>query len=179
MAKEIKFGKDARERIKAGIDKATAAVAPTLGAVGMTAIIDWEGLDPLIEDDGAKILKNLEFKDKYENMGLKMLRKAALRTSSEGGVAQVCVEEGYKVSTGERRLRKSDSPNVLSVKAISKRGTPYTKGYRFAPEKIEGTYWLKESETLVIQPPKENKKEIFPKGKLFESPNKKLNAIGL
>lgn len=85
MAKEIKFGADARERIKAGIDKATQAVASTLGVVGMTAIIDWEGLDPIVSDDGVTILKNLEFKDKYENIGLKMLRKGAVRTSVEGG----------------------------------------------------------------------------------------------
>lgn len=85
MSKEIKLGNEGRLKIKEGINKATLAVAPTLGAVGMTAIIDWEGLDPIISDDGVTILKNLEFKDKYENMGLKMLRKAALRTSTEGG----------------------------------------------------------------------------------------------
>lgn len=83
--KEIIFSNEAREKIKAGIDKAAEAVKPTLGAVGMTAIIDWDGLDPIISDDGVTILKNLEFKDKYENMGLKMLRKAAVRTSVEGG----------------------------------------------------------------------------------------------
>lgn len=83
--KEITFSNEAREKVKAGIDKAAEAVKPTLGAVGMTAIIDWEGLDPIISDDGVTILKNLEFKDKYENMGLKMLRKAAVRTSTEGG----------------------------------------------------------------------------------------------
>lgn len=85
MSKDITIGHSARLKIKAGIDKAFHAVAPTLGAVGMTALIDFEGLDPIISDDGVTILKNLEFKDKYENAGLKMLRKAALRTSSEGG----------------------------------------------------------------------------------------------
>lgn len=85
MSKEISFSNEARQKIKAGIDKAFQAVAPTLGAVGMSAIIDWEGLDPIVSDDGVTILKNLEFKDKYENLGLKMLRKAAIRTSVEGG----------------------------------------------------------------------------------------------
>lgn len=85
MSKEISFSNEARTKIKSGIDKAFQAVSPTLGAVGMSAIIDWEGLDPIVSDDGVTILKNLEFKDKYENIGLKMLRKGAIRTSVEGG----------------------------------------------------------------------------------------------
>jgi SAM-dependent methyltransferase len=63
LSKEISFSNEARTKIKAGIDKAFQAVAPTLGAVGMSAIIDWEGLDPIVSDDGVTILKNLEFKD--------------------------------------------------------------------------------------------------------------------
>lgn len=85
MSKEISFGHDARMKIKAGIDKACDAVRPTLGPVGMAAMIDCPGLDPIEADDGVTILKNLEFKDKYEQLGLLKLRKAALRTSSEGG----------------------------------------------------------------------------------------------
>ena len=91
-------------RIKAGIDKASDAVSKTLGPVGMSAIIDWEGLDPIVSDDGVTILRNLEFKDKYENMGLKMLRKAAVRTSVEGGdgtatttvLAHAIINEAFK-----------------------------------------------------------------------------------
>jgi chaperonin GroEL len=83
--KQITKGHEARMRIKAGIDKACDAVRPTLGAVGMAAMIEVPGLDPIECDDGVTILKNLEFEDKYENLGLQKLRKAALRTSSEGG----------------------------------------------------------------------------------------------
>lgn len=104
MSKEISFSNEGRLKIKKGIDRACDAVRPTLGAVGMTVIIDWEGLDPIISDDGVTILKNLEFKDKYENIGLKMLRKGALRTSSEGGdgtatttvLTQALVSEAFK-----------------------------------------------------------------------------------
>ncbi len=102
--KEITIGQDARVKVKAGIDKATAAVAPTLGAVGMSALIEWPGLDPIVSDDGITILKNLEFEDPYENMGLKMLRKGALRTSIEGGdgtatttvLTRALVDEAFK-----------------------------------------------------------------------------------
>jgi len=83
--KEILFGHQARLKIKKGIDKACDAVRPTLGAIGMTAGIEYPGLDPIECDDGKTILNSLQFADKHENMGLQMLRKAAVRTSNEGG----------------------------------------------------------------------------------------------
>lgn len=85
MAKEITTGHEARMKIKSGIDKAVLAVAPTLGAVGMSAIIEVPGLIPLQSDDGITILKNLSFSDPHEQIGLELLREAALRTSREGG----------------------------------------------------------------------------------------------
>ena len=63
MAKEITKGHDARLKVKAGVDKGCDAVRPTLGAVGMTALIEFRGLDPVECDDGVTILKNLDFKD--------------------------------------------------------------------------------------------------------------------
>lgn len=104
MSKEITFGSEARTKIKAGIDKAADAVRPTLGPVGMAAMIEVPGLDPIECDDGVTILRNLEFKDKYENLGLQKLRKAAIRTSIEGGdgtatttvLTQVIVNEAFK-----------------------------------------------------------------------------------
>jgi chaperonin GroEL len=85
MAKEVLNGHEVRLRIKAGIDKAAKAVSSTLGAVGMTAVIEYKGLDPITCDDGVTILKNLDFSDPYENIGLQLLRKGAIRTSQEGG----------------------------------------------------------------------------------------------
>lgn len=84
MSKEILKGHEARIRIKAGIKKAADAVRPSLGAVGSTAVIDIPGLDPIEADDGYTILKHLEFKDPYEQIGLLKLKKAAARTSTEG-----------------------------------------------------------------------------------------------
>jgi len=104
MNKEIAQGHEARMKVKAGIDKACDAVRPTLGAVGMTALIEVPGLDPIVCDDGVTILKQLNFKDKYENMGLQMLRKAGVRTSTEGGdgtatttvLTQALIQEAFK-----------------------------------------------------------------------------------
>lgn len=84
MTKIITRGKDARDRVRAGVVKAAQAVRPTLGAVGMTALIEWQGLDPVLADDGITILRNLEFSDPHENMGLLLLKKGAMRSSAEG-----------------------------------------------------------------------------------------------
>lgn len=85
MVKEITSGSEARAKILRGIDIAADAVAPTLGAVGMTALIEFPGLDPIQADDGVTILKNIELEDKYQQMGVQMIRKAGVRTSEEGG----------------------------------------------------------------------------------------------
>lgn len=85
MPKTILKGKEARDKVKAGVHKAAEAVAPTLGAVGMTALIEWPGLDPVLADDGITILRNLDFSDPYENMGLQLLKKGGMRSSTEGG----------------------------------------------------------------------------------------------
>lgn len=115
MSKEITQGNDARLKIKAGVDKGCDAVAPTLGAVGMTALIEFKGLDPVECDDGVTILKNLDFKDHYENMGLQMLRKAGVRTSVEGGdgtatttvLTRALVAEAFKeVGSDSSKIRE-------------------------------------------------------------------------
>lgn len=115
--KDILFGHEARLRIKAGIDKAANAIRPTLGAVGMEAMIEFPGLDPIEADDGVTILKSLHFKDHYEQLGLQKLRKAAIRTSIEGGdgtatttvLTQAIVTEAFKEI-------ESDSSKIREVK---------------------------------------------------------------
>lgn len=113
--KEISKGHEARLKIKAGVDKACDAVRPTLGPIGMTAVIEFLGLDPIECDDGVTILKNIEFKDHYENMGVQMLRKGALRTSTEGGdgtatttvITQALVNEAFKeIANDSSKIRE-------------------------------------------------------------------------
>lgn len=115
MSKEILYGNEARMRIKAGIDKAARAVASTLGAVGMSATIEYKGLDPIDCDDGVTILKNLDFKDPYEQIGLQKLRKAGVRTSVEGGdgtatttvLTQALVAEAFKeIANDSSKIRE-------------------------------------------------------------------------
>jgi len=113
--KELIIGNEGRIKVKAGIDKAASAVAPTLGAVGMTASIEYPGLDPVDADDGVTILKSLKFKDHHENIGLQKLRKAAVRTSTEGGdgtatttvLTQAFVAEAFKeISNDSSKIRE-------------------------------------------------------------------------
>jgi len=123
MIKEISHGSEARTKIKAGIDKATEAVAPTLGAVGMTAMIEFPGLDPIDADDGKTILMHIELEDKYEQMGVQRLRKAAIRTSEEGGdgtatttvLTRALVDEAFK-------LVEQDSSMIREVKERLQKG---------------------------------------------------------
>ncbi len=113
--KEIVKGHEARMKIKEGVDEACDAVRPTLGPVGMTALIEWPGLDPIECDDGVTILKNIEFKDHYKNLGVQLLRKSALRTSVEGGdgtatttvLTQALANEAFKeIATDSSKIRE-------------------------------------------------------------------------
>lgn len=121
--KEITIGAEARTKIQAGINKAVKAVAPTLGAVGMSAVIEVPGLMPLVSDDGITILKNLHFKDPYEQIGLELIRDAALRTSREGGdgTATTTVLTGAIVNATLGDLG-GDTSKCLEIKQRLNRG---------------------------------------------------------
>ena len=115
--KEVLIGNEARLKIKAGIDKASSYVSPTLGAIGMSAIIEFAGLDPVECDDGVTILKNLKFKDPYEQFGLQKLRKGAIRTSTEGkdGTATTTVLTQALVQQAFKEIG-SDSSKIREIK---------------------------------------------------------------
>jgi len=125
--KNILMGHEARLKIKAGIDKACNAVRPTLGPIGMTAVIEVPGLDPIECDDAVTILRNLNFKDHYENIGLQKLRKGAIRTSLEGGdgtastsvVTQAVVSEAFKeIANDSSKIREVDERLQIGLKEV-------------------------------------------------------------
>lgn len=121
--KEILQGHEARLKVKKGVDIACDAVRPTLGAVGMTAFIEFPGLDPVECDDGVTILKNIELKDHYANTGVLMLRKAALRTSKEGGdgTATTTVLTQALAEAAFKRIA-NDSSKIREVKEELSKG---------------------------------------------------------
>ena len=101
-AKEVKFGRDARERILAGVDILANAVKVTLGPKGRNVVIDKSFGAPRITKDGVTVAKEIELKDKFENMGAQMLREVASKTNDQAGdgtttatvLAQAIVREG-------------------------------------------------------------------------------------
>jgi len=103
-AKDVKFGRDARERILKGVDTLANAVKVTLGPKGRNVVIDKSFGAPRITKDGVTVAKEIELKDKYENMGAQMLREVASKTNDLAGdgtttatvLAQAIVREGMK-----------------------------------------------------------------------------------
>lgn len=104
MYKEILFNDDARKRMKDGIDKLTNAVKITLGPRGNNVIIEREGLLPHITKDGVTVAKSIALKDHYENIGVHLIRSAAIKTGEGAGdgtsssivLAHALINEGMK-----------------------------------------------------------------------------------
>ena len=103
-AKEVKFSADARERMLRGVDVLADAVKVTLGPKGRNVVIEKSYGAPRITKDGVTVAKEIELKDKFENMGAQMLREVAVKTSDLAGdgtttatvLAQAIVREGAK-----------------------------------------------------------------------------------
>jgi len=103
-SKDVKFGRDARERILRGVDILADAVKVTLGPKGRNVVIDKSFGAPRITKDGVTVAKEIELKDKFENMGAQMVREVASKTNDVAGdgtttatvLAQAIVREGMK-----------------------------------------------------------------------------------
>ena len=103
-AKDVKFGRDAREGILRGVDTLANAVKVTLGPKGRNVVIDKSFGAPRITKDGVSVAKEIELKDKFENMGAQMLKEVASKSNDAAGdgtttatvLAQSIVTEGMK-----------------------------------------------------------------------------------
>jgi len=102
-SKQIIFGEEARQALMKGIDKVANTVKVTLGPKGRTIILDKTG-SPLVSNDGVTIAKEIELKDKFENMGAKLMKEVASQTQDKAGdgtttatlLAQLIISEGLK-----------------------------------------------------------------------------------
>src|SRR5881628_2837405 len=152
-AKDVKFSRDARERIMRGVDILADAVKVTLGPKGRNVVIDKSFGAPRITKDGVTVAKEIELHDKFENMGAQMLREVATKTNDIAGdgtttatvLAQAIVREGAKgvaaglnpmdlkrgvdlaVETIVEELKKN-SKNVTSNEEIAQVGTISANG---------------------------------------------------
>jgi chaperonin GroEL len=135
-AKDVKFGRDARERILAGVDILANAVKVTLGPKGRNVVIDKSFGAPRITKDGVSVAKEIELKDKFENMGAQMLREVASKANDAAGdgtttatvLAQAIVREGMtSVAAGMNPMdlkRGIDIAVTKVVEDLKARSTP-------------------------------------------------------
>jgi chaperonin GroEL len=104
-AKEIRFDQDARSKLLAGVDQLANAVRVTLGPKGRNVVIDKSFGSPTVTKDGVTVAKEIEFEDKFENMGAQMVKEVASKTSDIAGdgtttatvLAQAIFREGSKL----------------------------------------------------------------------------------
>ena len=121
MAKDIKYGEDARKALQAGIDKLADTVRITMGPKGRNVVLDKKFGAPLITNDGVTIAKDIELEDAFENMGAQLVKEVATKTNDAAGdgtttatlLAQAIVKEGMK------NIAAGANPMVLK-KGISK-----------------------------------------------------------
>src|SRR5919204_4332520 len=133
-AKDVRFSRDARERMLRGVNILADAVKVTLGPKGRNVVIDKSFGAPRITKDGVTVAKEIELGDKFENMGAQMLREVAQKTNDTAGdgtttatvLAQAIVREGVKaVAAGlnPMDLRRCIDMAVASVVNELKRGS--------------------------------------------------------
>lgn len=104
MAKEIKFGEEARRSMERGINKLADTVKVTLGPKGRNVVLDKKFGAPLITNDGVTIAREIELEDKFENMGAQLVKEVATKTNDVAGdgtttatlLAQAIIREGLK-----------------------------------------------------------------------------------
>ena len=130
MAKEIAYGLEARNALKAGVDKLANAVKVTLGPKGRNVVIEKKFGSPTVTKDGVTVAKEIEFVNKLENVGAQMLREVASKTSDIAGdgtttatvIAQALVAEGLKnVTAGANPMsikRGIDNGRDVVVEAL-------------------------------------------------------------
>ena len=135
MAKDIKYGEDARKALQAGIDKLADTVRITMGPKGRNVVLDKKFGAPLITNDGVTIAKDIELEDAFENMGAQLVKEVATKTNDAAGdgtttatlLAQTIVREGMKnIAAGanpmilKKGLDKAVNTAVETVKSNSK-----------------------------------------------------------
>ena len=132
-AKDVKFGDSARQRMLAGVNVLADAVKVTLGPKGRNVVLDKAFGAPTITKDGVSVAKEIELKDKFENMGAQMVKEVASQTSTFAGdgtttatvLAQAIVAEGLKnVTAGANPMsikRGIDKAAIAVVDASSKK----------------------------------------------------------
>jgi chaperonin GroEL len=139
MAKEIKFGEEARKALEIGVNKLADTVKVTLGPKGRNVVLDKKFGSPAITNDGVTIAKEIEIEDKFENMGAQLVKEVATKTNDVAGdgtttatlLAQAIIREGLK------NVAAGANPMILK-KGIQKAVDAAVKGITDISRKVQG-----------------------------------------
>ena len=136
MAKEIKYGAEARKALEAGVDKLADTVRVTIGPKGRNVVLDKSYGAPLITNDGVTIAKEIELEDSFENMGAQLVKEVATKTNDVAGdgtttatvLAQAMIKEGMKnLAAGanpivlRKGMKKATDVAVESIVSMSEK----------------------------------------------------------
>jgi len=140
MAKDIKYGEEARKALQTGIDKLADTVRITMGPKGRNVVLDKKFGAPLITNDGVTIAKDIELDDAFENMGAQLVKEVATKTNDAAGdgtttatlLAQSIVKEGMK------NIAAGANPMILK-KGIAKAVDTAVKAIVENSKAVEGT----------------------------------------
>lgn len=134
MAKQIKYGVEARKALESGVNQLADTVKVTLGPKGRNVVLDKKYGSPLITNDGVTIAKDIELEDPFENMGAQLVKEVATKTNDVAGdgtttatvLAQAMIQEGLKnIAAGanpiilRKGMAKATQAAVESIKAMS------------------------------------------------------------
>ena len=134
MAKEIKYGEDARKALEAGVNKLANTVRVTIGPKGRNVVLDKQFGAPLITNDGVTIAKVIELEDAFDNMGARLVKEVATKTNDVAGdgtttatvLAQAMINEGMKnLAAGanpiilRKGMKKATDTAVEAIAAMS------------------------------------------------------------
>lgn len=134
MAKQIKYGVEARKALESGVNQLADTVKVTLGPKGRNVVLDKKYGSPLITNDGVTIAKDIELEDAFENMGAQLVKEVATKTNDVAGdgtttatvLAQAMIQEGLKnIAAGanpiilRKGMSKATQAAVESIKAMS------------------------------------------------------------
>ena len=144
MAKQIKYGEDARRALKAGVDKLADAVVTTLGPKGRNVAIDKKWGAPNVIHDGVSVAKEIELEDPFENMGAQLVKEAASKTNDVAGdgtttatlLAQEIINVGFKYVTA------GANPMILKV-GMEKAVQSVTSEIKLMTKEVKGDDVLK------------------------------------
>ncbi len=135
-AKEVRFSDDARQRMFRGVNILANAVKATLGPKGRNAVLEKSFGAPTVTKDGVSVAKEIELKDKFENMGAQMVKEVASNTSDEAGdgtttatvLAQAIIREGLKaVASGRNPMdvkRGIDKAVIAAIEELKRLSKP-------------------------------------------------------